>query len=169
MKLKFGIQEKAGLLMMAVAVIVGVGTALFLQGIAARTVESHELVDLSDESSLRGWSIIDHTPPCGKRRADWWPTVTCRERSMAATWLPSSRAESKPARSGTITWPSKSLNLPGDPVGPPVFSRIQGLVQLRANRIAQGGRLRNPQHCHALQSGPRPVRGARGGREKRRP
>ncbi len=59
MHLRFGIQEKTALLVMAVAVVVAVGTSLVLQRISARMVEEHELVDLDDESNLRAWSIID--------------------------------------------------------------------------------------------------------------
>jgi len=127
MKLKFGIQEKAGLLMMAVAVIVGVGTALFLQGIAARTVESHELVDLSDESSLRGWSIIDQyatlREEAGRLAADGEVQAAVYGGELASI-----------APRGEQTCPLwkdylavEVLKPSGDPIGPPVVSRIQGL------------------------------------------
>ncbi len=56
---RFGIQEKTALLVMAVAVIVAIGTSLVLQRVSTRMVEEHELVDLDDESNLRAWSVID--------------------------------------------------------------------------------------------------------------
>lgn len=58
MKLRFGIQAKAAILVMLVAIIAVVGTATFLQRISAKMVEDHELVDLSDEATNRAWEII---------------------------------------------------------------------------------------------------------------
>jgi signal transduction histidine kinase len=127
MKFRFGIQEKSGLLVMAVAVSVAVGTALFLQGIAARTVENHELVDLSDESSLRGWSIIDQYS-------------TLREETGR---LAADRAVQEAVYGGDLSsigprgeetcplWKDyvavEVLKSTGDLAGPAVVSRIRGL------------------------------------------
>ncbi len=58
MFLRFGIQTKTTLLVVAVAVAVALGTAGFLQQISTGMVESHELVDLDDESNLRAWELF---------------------------------------------------------------------------------------------------------------
>ncbi|RFC46438.1 MAG: Signal transduction histidine kinase [Verrucomicrobia bacterium] len=125
--LKFGIQEKAGLLVMAVAVFVAVGTALFLQQIAARTVENHELVDLSDESALRGWSIIDQSATlreeAGKLAAD-------REIQQAVYGGELATIATRSAQTSPL-WEEylavEILKPSGEPVGPAGFSRIRGL------------------------------------------
>ena len=127
LNLKFGIQEKAGLLVMAVAVFVAVGTAVFLQQIAARTVENHELVDLTDESALRGWSIIDQSATlreeAGKLAADRevqeavyggdLATITARGEQTCPLWKEYLAVE--------------ILKSTGDPAGPAAISRIRGL------------------------------------------
>jgi len=57
--LRFGIREKITILVVAVAVVVAMGTSYSLQRVSAHLVERHELVDLGDEANLRAWEIVD--------------------------------------------------------------------------------------------------------------
>jgi signal transduction histidine kinase len=125
--LKFGIQEKAGLLVMAVAVFVAVGTAFFLQQIAARTVENHELVDLSDESALRGWSIVDQVATL---REDAAKLAADRDLQQAVYGGDLATVTSRGAATCPL-WDEflavEILKPTGEPIGPAGFSRIRGL------------------------------------------
>ena len=127
MKFRFGIQEKSGLLVMAVAVFVAVGTALFLQGIAARTIENHELVDLSDEATLRGWSIVDQYTTlheeAGRLAADRTVQEAVYGGDLSA--IATRGLETCPLWNDYLA--VEVLNASGEAPGPAVVSRIRGL------------------------------------------
>jgi signal transduction histidine kinase len=125
---------------MAVAAAVAVGTALFLQGIAARTVENHELTDLVDETYLRGWSLIDrlatYREEIGRLAAD----ADVQEAAYRGD-------TQRLARRGEETCPDwaeflavEILDSDGEPVAAPVVNRVRGLdasEQIELIRIAE--------------------------------
>ncbi|MCB1207581.1 MAG: hypothetical protein KDN18_25240, partial [Verrucomicrobiae bacterium] len=57
--MSFGIQGKVALLVIAATAASALLVAKVLTDRAAEVLREHELVDLGDEASLRGWTIID--------------------------------------------------------------------------------------------------------------
>jgi len=139
MKFRFGIQEKSGLLVMAVAAAVAVGTALFLQRIAARAVENHELTDLVDETYLRGWTLIDrlatYREEIGLLAAD--ADIQDAVYRGDSQRLGLRGAETCPDWADFLA--VEILDSDGEPVATPVVNRVRGLdasEQVELIRIA---------------------------------
>ncbi|NNE93377.1 MAG: response regulator [Verrucomicrobiales bacterium] len=64
--MKFGIREKVALIVIIAAAVSAYLVATILSKKAAEMLREHELVDLGDEASLRGWVITDRVAGLGE-------------------------------------------------------------------------------------------------------
>lgn len=129
MNIRFGIQVKSAILVMLVAVIAVVGTATFLQRISAHMVESHELVDLGDEATLRAWEIIDqvnsYREELGRLAAD--PVIRDAVYQDRLEAIAEQGAETCPRWDDYLRVQVTSAD--AAPAGPPVIERVRALDQ----------------------------------------